>query len=181
MSKPNSMAPVILGSVVLFLLFQPRAAAEEEPQPQPQPEPQPQPQPQPNPPEIEIPDGPPPTRPDPPWPEPPLPPITGGKVVTATPGRRYHVVADVKPNPNVGFFSAARGLATSEIFAGRFSDFELGPWRSVERPGVGDVTRVEFDVTCAATYSIPLEQEIPIEGVASAWLVSLEDVTEAKQ
>jgi hypothetical protein len=113
--------------------------------------------------------------PAPQWPEPPKPPLTPA-MANILQGRRYKVTADLKPARNKGWKSAARTVMESPRFAGRFADMDLDTYDSRERPGVGDVTRLVFDVTPTVNDSFPLETEIPVTGAGAFWIVSIVEI-----
>lgn len=116
-----------------------------------------------------------PQAPNPPWPEPPRPPIAP-RMVNILAGHRYRVTVDLKPAKGKGLASAARAVIASPRFAGRFEDMERRSYDEQEKPGVGEVWRVVFDVTPTVHDSFPIDVEIPVQGAGSVWIVSVVEV-----
>lgn len=111
--------------------------------------------------------------PAPPWAL-PAPVPTPPSMVAIKAGRRYEAVVDVQAADGVGLRSAA----TKIIDALKLDDPSLKGYKNVERPGVGEVTRVTLRVTSLIDNSFPLETRLQTPGVGSVWLVSVKDVTQ---
>jgi hypothetical protein len=107
--------------------------------------------------------------PDPPWALPPIPPQT----IAVKAGPRYEVVADVQGAQGVSLTSAAGKI----LDALQLDDPSLKGYKNLERPGVGEVTRVTLRVTPLVDNSFPLETKLQTPGVGSCWVVSIKDVT----
>lgn len=158
-----NFAGVIFSSVLFAAMFSKRTAAALPPWGPPAPSNLPNPVPP-------FPKGPPP--PNPGWPEPPRPP----RMQAIVAGRRYEVTADIKPMPGKGLMSAARAVMQSPRFSQRFEKMSLGKYSDIDRPGVGEVTRLVFRVTPVVDDSFAIDTEHVIEGAGSVWIVSVNDV-----
>lgn len=86
---------------------------------------------------------------------------------------RYEVVADVLPVKGVSLTTAATKILDSL----RLDDPSLKGYKTVEREGVGEVTRVTFTVNSLINNEFPLERQLSTAGVGSVWVVSIKDVT----
>lgn len=104
--------------------------------------------------------------------EPPKPRATP-KTIKLTALHRYKVEADVLPVDGVGLKSAAEKILTALYL----DDADLDNYRTVERAGVGEVTRVRFDVNSLINQEIALERQRSIAGVGSVWVISVKDIT----
>jgi len=111
---------------------------------------------------------------DPGWAAPPAPPAMASMLA----GHRYDVVVDVRPEKGKGIIAAARAIVAAPRFADRFADASMPTFQDVERPGVGEVTRLRFSVTPLVDDAFPIDLEMPVPGAGSAWLVS---ITETKK
>ncbi len=134
-----------------------------------------------------LPPAPPPaTTPQPPQPQPSNVPTTPSvpteqprpratpKTVKIQALHRYEVVADVLPVDGVSLRSAAMKILDSL----RLDDpsLERSP-TTVDRPGVGEVTRVTFRVNSLIDNEFSLDRQLSTAGVGSVWVVSIKDVT----
>lgn len=157
----SALAPVIVSSILFAALFGRRATAEHAPRP---------------PPRLPAPSTLPPlpwggsSVPDPPWALPPIPP----QMVHVKAGHRYKVVADVQAAQGVGMQRAARGI----LDALKLDDPSIGGIKNLDRPGVGEVTRVTLRVTPTVDGSFPIETKMRTPGIGTCWLVSIQEVTE---
>jgi hypothetical protein len=105
--------------------------------------------------------------------EPPQPRATP-KTVRVLALHRYEVVADLLPVDGVGLQSAAAKI----LDALRLDDSDLQSHKTVERAGVGKVTRVTFRVSSLINNEFPLDRQISTAGVGSVWVVSIKDITQ---
>lgn len=85
---------------------------------------------------------------------------------------RYDIEADVLPVDGVGL----RAVATKALAHLYFDDASLKTYRSVQRPGVGEVTRVRFVANSLINNRVAFDRQIAIAGVGSVWLVSAKEV-----
>lgn len=85
---------------------------------------------------------------------------------------RYEIEADVLPVDGVGL----RDVASKALAHLRFDDPTLKGYRTVDRPGVGKVTRVKFRANSLINNSIALDREYGIAGVGSVWLVAAKEL-----
>lgn len=104
--------------------------------------------------------------------EPPKPRATP-KTAKVQALHRYEVVADVLPVKGVGLQSAASKILDSL----RLEDPDVKGYKTVEREGVGKVTRVTFRVNSLINNEFPLDTQQSTAGVGSVWVVSIKDVT----
>lgn len=86
---------------------------------------------------------------------------------------RYEVVADVLPVKGVGLTTAATKILDSL----RLDDPSLKNYRTVDRAGVGEVTRVTFQVNSLINNEFPIDRQLSTAGVGSVWVVSIKDIT----
>lgn len=85
---------------------------------------------------------------------------------------RYDITADVLPVDGVGLTTVAkRALAHLH-----FDDASLKGYKTIERPGVGKVTRVRFHANALINNPVAFDREIGLAGVGSIWLVSAKEV-----
>jgi hypothetical protein len=103
--------------------------------------------------------------------EPPKPRATP-KEFAFTALHRYELTVDVLPVDGVGL----RTVATQALSQLSFDDGELKTYRTVDRAGVGEVTRVTFSANSLTHRRVPLDRQISIGGVGSVWLVAAKEV-----
>lgn len=85
---------------------------------------------------------------------------------------RYELEVDVLPVDGVGLQAVAK-QALSQM---RFDDGELKTYKTVQRAGVGSVTRVKFQANSITNSRIPIDRQLSIGGVGSVWLVAAKEV-----
>jgi hypothetical protein len=161
--KKSVLAPIIFSSALFAAAFSRRVSPAAPPWTPPAPSNLPPPFPSPLPP-LGV--------PAPPWALPPLPPPPPPKMIAVKAGHRYEVVADVQSAEGVSTSSAAKQI----LDALHLADPERKGYENVDRPGVGEVTRVKLRVTTLVDHSFPLDTLIRIAGVGSIWVVSIKDV-----
>jgi hypothetical protein len=85
---------------------------------------------------------------------------------------RYEIEADVLPVDGVGLAT----VASKALAHLRFEDGALKTYKTVQRAGVGEVTRVKFEANSIIHNRIDLDRQYSIAGVGSVWLVAAKEV-----